>query len=74
MRRQTNHTHEQERVTEQQIESMPALLDTTQAASIVGSTPLVMARRCARGEFVAVKVGREWRLNKAKFLEAVGLA
>lgn len=73
-RKHVTREHEQERVTMDEIEAMPALLDTVQAASIVGSTPLAMARRCAKGEYAAVKVGREWRLNKSAFLQAVGLA
>ena len=63
-----------ERIVMADIDSMPALLDTVQAASIIGSTPLVVARRCADGTYKAVKCGREWRINKARFLETVGLA
>ena len=66
--------HKQERVTMAEISALPALLDTVQAARIVGATPLVVARRCADGTYQAVKVGREWRINKTKFLQAVGLA
>ena len=61
------------RVSMEKIEAMPALLDTVQAASIIGTTPLVIAKACADGEYRAAKCGREWRINKTAFLQAVGL-
>lgn len=67
-------THIAERVGMDVIDAMPALLDTDQAASIRGTTPLAIARDCAAGKYKAVKCGRSWRINKAAFLEAVGLA
>lgn len=67
-------THIAERVGMDVIDAMPALLDTTEAARIVGTTPLAIARDCAAGKFRAAKCGRSWRINKAAFLEAVGLA
>ena len=65
--------HVPERVDMDVIESMPALLDTVQGAQIAGTTPLAMARACARGTYKAVKVGRAWRINKAALLTALGL-
>lgn len=62
------------RVGMDEIEKMPALLDTEQAASIIGATPLSIAKACADGEYLAVKCGREWRINKTQFLQAVGLS
>lgn len=64
----------QERISADEIDALPALLDTVQAARIIGATPLAVARKCANGTYPAVKCGREWRINKAKFLESVGLA
>ena len=61
------------RATAAQIRDMPALLDTEQAASITGRSPLYIAKRCADGTYSAVKVGRDWRINKARFLQAVRL-
>lgn len=61
------------RVSMDEIEKMPALLDTEQAASIIGATPLSIAKACADGEYPAAKCGREWRINKTRFLQAVGL-
>ena len=68
------HTNIPERVGMDEIARMPALLDTDQAASIAGQTPLSIARDCAAGKYKAVKCGRAWRINKTAFLEAVGLA
>jgi len=68
------HTTTPSRVGMDEIAAMPALLDTVQAAQILGTTPLHIARQCAKGAYPSVKCGRSWRLNKAKFLEAVGLA
>lgn len=70
----TKHTTVAARVGMDVIEAMPALLDTDQAASITGQTPLSIAKDCAAGKYKAAKCGRAWRINKAAFLEAVGLA
>lgn len=70
----TKHTNIPARVGMDEIARMPALLDTVQAGSITGTTPLAIARDCAAGKYKAVKCGRAWRINKAAFLEAVGLA
>lgn len=67
-------THSLNRVGMDEIERMPALLDTVQAGSITGQTPLSIARDCAAGKIKAAKCGRSWRINKAAFLESVGLA
>ena len=66
--------HQQERVSMEEIEAMPALLDTVQAARIIGATPLMVSRNCANGTFKAAKCGRSWRLNKAALLAQFGLA
>jgi len=63
-----------ERVSMEEIERMPALLDTMQAGSITGETALSVSRACAAGTYPAVKCGCAWRINKAKFLQVVGLA
>lgn len=68
------HNRTRKRVTMDEIERMPALLDTLQAASITGEAALGVAKACANGTYPAVKVGRAWRINKAKFLQVVGLA
>jgi hypothetical protein len=67
-------TNTPERATEEEIRRMPALLDTLQAGSITGETALSVARACANGIYPAVKCGRSWRINKAAFLQVVGLA
>lgn len=68
------HTTIPERIDVPDISALPALITTDEAARIIGATPLAVAKACARGKYVAVKCGRNWRINKAKFLEAVKLA
>lgn len=68
------HTRTRERVTMDEIKAMPALLDTVEGGSITGEAPLQVAKKCANGTYPAVKCGRSWRINKAKFLQVVGLA
>ena len=68
------HVRTVKRVSMEEIEAMPPLITTAQGAAIVGVTPLLIAKKCKDGTFPAVKCGREWRINKAKFLAAVGLA
>lgn len=67
-------SHAVKRVRMDEIEAMPALIDTNQAASITGQAPLSIANDCKKGKYKAAKCGRSWRINKAAFLEAVGLA
>lgn len=67
-------TQMQERATMDEIEAMPALLDTEDGARITGETPLIVARRCAAGYWPAIKVGKAWRINKAALLAQLGLA
>ena len=55
------------------IRELPALISTSEAASIIGTTPLYVSNRCAKGAYQAVKCGREWRISKARFLQDVGL-
>lgn len=59
----------------EEIEAMPALLTTKDAALITGWTPLHVAKECRDGilKECAVKAGNSWGINKAKALEALGL-
>lgn len=67
-------THTPERVSMETINGFPALLDTEQYASIIGQTPLYVAKMCRDGKLPAVRCGRTWRINKAKALAALDLA
>ena len=60
----------------EQIEAMPALIGMPELSSINGCTQVYNAKQCRDGMFsgIAVKCGREWRVNKQKALELLKLA
>ena len=64
------------RVSMDEIIAMPALLSIPELSSITGNTEIYTAKQCRDGMFkdIAVKCGREWRINKAKALDLLGLA
>lgn len=69
----SEYTKPLKRVSMDVIESMPVLLTTKEAASIIGVSPFDIANGCARGNYAAVKCGSAWRINKTKFLQQFGL-
>lgn len=57
-----------------EIASLPALISTAQAASILGCHPNLVMRMCREGDrFQAVRIGKEWRINTADFIRWTGL-
>jgi len=65
-----------DRATFEEIEAMPALIDTEDVARITGYTTVYAAKLCRKGGILAdcaVKTGTTWSINKAKALEALGL-
>lgn len=60
----------------EEIDAMPALISIPELSSINGCTPIYNAAQCRNGMFkeIAVKCGREWRVNKQKALELLKLA
>lgn len=64
-----------DRATFEEIEAMPALIDTEDVARITGYTTVYAAKLCREGVLAgcAVKTGTTWSINKAKALEALGL-
>ena len=65
-----------DRASMEEIEAMPAMLDTSHVMSITGCSAIYAARMCKSGllKDCSVKVGSKWAINKAKALEALGLA
>lgn len=55
-------------MTHEQIEALPALLTTAQAADALGLCRGTIWRMAKRGDVRAVKVGQVWRLSKADLL------
>lgn len=53
--------------------SMPALITTAECAAIIDDTPTWVAKMCRDGILPAVKVGRTWMINSARFLEMIGV-
>lgn len=60
----------------EEIESMPALIDTDDLASILGCSQIYAAQLCREGALreCARLVGGSWAINKAKALAVLGLA
>lgn len=59
-----------------EIDAMPMLMGLRHLSRITGNTEIYLAKQCRDGMFsgIAVKCGREWRVNKMKALELLGLA
>ena len=54
-------------------DSLPALLDSKQAAEILNCDPRTITRMCNTKKLKAVKVMSMWRINKAELLKFAGL-
>lgn len=53
---------------------LPVLLNTTQAAQLLGVCQRQVQRMCGAGELPAQRIGRtNWRISKAALLEQLGL-
>ena len=52
---------------------LPIMIDASQAAAIISTTPKFVRDRCNDGTIKAVKCGRVWRINRDAFLEQFGL-
>ena len=59
-----------------EIDAMPMMMGLHHLSRITGNTEIYLAKQCRNGMFsdIAVKCGREWRINKARALERLGLA
>ena len=66
----------EERASMEEIEAMPALLTWKELTRITGWSRVHVAKECREGILAgkAVKAGNMWQVNKAKALEALGLA
>ncbi len=49
------------------------LIKTEVAASLLDASSRKVRDMCVRGEIKAVKVGSDWRINTAAFLEQFGI-
>ena len=54
-------------------EELPPLMDTTQAARLLGVTRHCVTDLCNRGDIKAVRIGRVWRINRDALLDKCGM-
>lgn len=50
------------------------LIKSSEAAELLACTSRKITDMCRKGEIKAVKVGSDWRINTAAFLEQFGIA
>ncbi|MDY4523078.1 MAG: helix-turn-helix domain-containing protein [Atopobium sp.] len=55
------------------LQELPPLITSYQAAEILQVTPRQAINLCKENRFKALKIGREWRINRDSLLEYVGL-
>lgn len=55
------------------LNDLPMLLTTTQAATILNVTPRTVQSMCEAGKLKAVRVQSLWRVNRDALLEFAGL-
>ena len=53
--------------------TLPPLITTETAAQFVAASRRKITDMCKRGEIKAVKLGSDWRINTAAFLEQFGI-
>ena len=60
-------------VTVADLDRLPALMTAEEYGHITGLSIITIYKRCKEGTIPAVKCGREWRINTARALAALGL-
>lgn len=53
-------------------QTLPILIDTTQAANLLGCSPRTIARMCERGMLKACRAGNRWRVNRNALMTYIG--
>lgn len=54
-------------------ERVPMMLANSEAAAILGVSVSTVDRMCARGDLMAVRCGRMWRINRDYLLKYAGI-
>lgn len=67
-------THDQAKTATQEMAAPSLMITPREAASIAGVTARTITRLCEKGEIKAAKLGGSWRVNRAAFLQRLGLA
>ena len=67
-------THDQAKTTTQETAAPALMITPREAANIAGVSTRTITRLCERDEIRAAKLGGSWRINRAAFLQRLGLA
>ena len=51
---------------------VPALIDLEQASILLGLSTDAVRRYCTTGDIPAMQIGRQWHIEKQKFMEKFG--
>jgi excisionase family DNA binding protein len=54
-------------------DNLPGISTTEDFSRALGYTTIYIARLCKQGKIPAAKVGKQWRINTAEALRAMGL-
>jgi excisionase family DNA binding protein len=49
-------------------------MTAAEAAKVASVTTRTITRLCIDGSLPAVKIGNQWRINRKKFMQLIGLA
>ena len=49
------------------------LMSAKEAANITGISSRTITRMCDKGMLPAVKLGNQWRINREKFMQIIGI-
>lgn len=61
------------RLTQTEIENLPALCDATDAMALTGFSRRYVCKLCNDGAFIATKLGKAWKINTRSLLAYAGL-
>ena len=66
-------TKERRRLTQADVAQLPALIDMSTTMALLGVSRRYACVLAREGKFIAIKVGRDWRINTRSLLEYAGL-
>lgn len=66
-------THDQTKTTLQEATALALMITPREAASIAGVSARTITRLCERNQIKAAKLGSSWRINRAAFLQQLGI-
>lgn len=60
-------------ITPRETTALPPMMKASEAASIAGVSARTICRLCESGQIRAAKLGSSWRINRAAFLQQLGI-